>query len=238
MEILPAIDLMEGACVRLAQGDFERKTRYTEDPAAQAARFAAAGARWIHVVDLDAARGGGDNRKALAAIAAVPGIRVQAGGGVRKREDAARLFAQGAARVVIGSLAIGDPEAAQGLLDEFGAEAVGFAFDVRRMGGDWRIATHGWRETAAMTLSEALARFGRAGARHALVTDIDRDGMMEGPNTELYAEIAAAHPGWRVQASGGVRSADDVAALDAAGAAGVIIGKALYERRIALEELF
>lgn len=238
MDILPAIDLMEGACVRLTQGDFGRRTRYGEDPAAQAARFAAAGARWVHVVDLDAARGAGANREAIAAIASTPGLRVQAGGGVRTRKDAADLLDLGADRVVIGSLAVNDPDTAEKILDEFGADAIAFAFDVRRAAGAWRIAANGWRDTAQMTLETALARFAAAGARRCLITDIDRDGMMEGPNTELYAEIAAAHPGWRVQASGGVRAASDIGALEAVGAAGVIVGKALYEGRLALEELF
>jgi len=235
MLIYPAIDLVGGHCVRLAQGLFENPTIYSDDPGEALARFAEAGAVWTHVVDLDGARERRPMQHDLiAGLAREARQRLQVAGGFRKREQIARMLDAGAARVVIGSLAATDPETTRALLDEFGPERITLAFDVRLVGGDPQVAAAGWRRSTGQTVWEVASLYPQA--RHAMITDIGRDGMLSGPNVELIAEFVRAHPGLDVQASGGVASADDLRALAGAGAAGAIVGKALWEGRIALAE--
>jgi phosphoribosylformimino-5-aminoimidazole carboxamide ribotide isomerase len=234
MLILPAIDLIEGRCVRLLHGRFDQATRYG-DPAAQIAAFAAAGASWVHVVDLDGAKAGAPRQTALIAQLARAGVKLQSGGGVRTRADIELLLAAGVARVVVGSAAARDPELARLWLHEFGAERICCAFDVRGNAGGYEVATEAWREGSGVELTELLARFGDA-LIHALITDISRDGAMTGPNTELIAGVTRAYPALQVQGSGGVSCLQDLRALRQAGAAGAIVGRALYERAFTLED--
>ncbi|WP_447733856.1 1-(5-phosphoribosyl)-5-[(5-phosphoribosylamino)methylideneamino]imidazole-4-carboxamide isomerase [Rhodanobacter soli] len=235
-DVIPAIDLRGGQVVRLKQGDYAQQTTYAVDPRELAQRYADAGARWLHLVDLDGARSGQlDNLAVIRAIAA-DGMWVQAGGGVRDEADLQRLFDAGVQRVVLGSVAIRDPELVAGWLDKHGAERLTLALDTRRIDGRWTLPSAGWTETEARTLDELAPWFAVHGARHLLCTDIDRDGMLAGFNLDLYRHLADSVPQLAVQASGGVRSLDDIRAARAAGARGVILGRALLEGRFTVEE--
>jgi phosphoribosylformimino-5-aminoimidazole carboxamide ribotide isomerase len=236
--VYPAIDVRGGKVVRLRQGDYGDETRYGDDPLAFARKHADAGAAWLHLVDLDAAKAGGYTLQPLLRdIAANTGLQVQTGGGVRSNGDVAALLDAGAARVVVGSLAVREPHAVSAWLEEFGGERIVVALDTRRdEDGAWRLPVHGWTETSAGTLDELARRYAEAGLRHVLCTDIARDGMLAGPNLDLYRRLCAAHPGLQVQASGGVRDLADVRAGREAGCAGVVLGKALLEGQLDLEE--
>ena len=238
--ILPAIDVRDGRVVRLRQGDYARETVYADDPLAVAARFAGDGAAWLHLVDLDAAREGGYTlAPLLRRISIDTGLRVQTGGGVRSRDDVAALLGAGATRVVIGSLAVQQPQAVMAWLDEFGAEALTVALDTRcDAAGRWHLPVRGWTADAGEELMPLAERFASAGLRHLLCTDIARDGMLSGPNLALYRQLATAFPKLEIQASGGLRSVADVHDALAAGCRKVVLGRALLEGAIALPRLF
>ncbi|MFI8570958.1 1-(5-phosphoribosyl)-5-[(5-phosphoribosylamino)methylideneamino]imidazole-4-carboxamide isomerase [Stenotrophomonas bentonitica] len=235
--VYPALDIREGRVVRLLQGDYAQQTTYGDDPLPRAQAFAAAGASWMHLVDLDAARAGGYTlAPLLAAIAAQTGLKVQTGGGVRSRDDVARILDAGAARVVVGSVSVREPDTVIGWLREFGPDRLTIALDARQAeDGRWLLPVHGWTETAEDTLEALAQRYAEAGMQHLLCTDIARDGMLSGPNIELYQHLARLLPGVAVQASGGVRDARDVAQAKAVGCGGAILGKALLEGRMTLE---
>lgn len=236
--VYPAIDVRGGRVVRLAQGDYTRETRYPDSAPDLARRYAGQGAQWLHLVDLDAARNGGYGLAALVArIKAETGLRVQTGGGVRRQEDVEAILEAGADRVVIGSTAIREPALAGAWLRGFGPERLVFALDTRRDdSGRWLLPSHGWTEASEVALDELLARHLDHGLRHLLCTDISRDGMLGGPNVPLYEWLAGISPDLRVQASGGVRGATDVALARAAGCSGVVVGKALLEGGFTLDE--
>ncbi len=235
-QVIPAIDLRGGQVVRLKQGDYAQQTVYAVDPRGLASRYADAGARWLHLVDLDGARSGQlDNLAVIHSIAA-NGIAIQAGGGVREEADLQRLFDAGVQRVVLGSVAIRDPERVAGWLAKYGAERLTIALDTRRIDGRWVLPSAGWTEVEAHTLDELAPWYAERGARHLLCTDIDRDGMLAGFNLDLYRHLAESVPGLAVQASGGVRSLDDIRVAREAGAHGVILGRALLERRFTVQE--
>lgn len=235
--VYPALDIREGRVVRLLQGDYAQQTTYGDDPLPRAQAFAAAGASWMHLVDLDAARAGGYTlAPLLSSIAAQTGLQVQTGGGVRSRDDVARILDAGATRVVVGSVSVREPDTVIGWLREFGPERLTIALDARQAeDGRWLLPVHGWTETAEDTLDVLAQRYAEAGMRHLLCTDIARDGMLSGPNIDLYEHLARLLPGVAVQASGGVRGADDVAQAKAVGCGGAILGKALLEGRMTLE---
>ena len=234
--VIPAIDLREGRVVRLRQGDYGQQTTYEVEPRELARRYAQAGAEWLHVVDLDGARSGGlDNLQVIEAIAS-DGMKIQAGGGVRGERDLRRLFNAGVSRVVVGSVAIRDAGLVGGWLSKHGAERITVALDTRRVDGRWALPSAGWTELEAQSLDELAPWYAERGARHLLCTDIDRDGMLAGFNLDLYRHLAAIAPTLAVQASGGVRSVDDIVAARAAGAKGVILGRALLEGRFTIEE--
>lgn len=236
--LYPALDIRNGQVVRLLQGDYAQQTTYGDDPLPRAQAFAASGASWMHLVDLDAARAGGYTlAPLLAQIASNTSLKVQTGGGVRSRDDVARILHAGAGRVVVGSLAVRQPEQVLAWLDEFGADRLTIALDTRQGDdGVWRLPVHGWTETADVTLDELATRYAQAGMKHLLCTDIARDGMLSGPNNGLYAHLSKLLPDVAVQASGGVRDVNDVAAAKAAGCGGAVLGKALLEGRLQLEE--
>jgi len=235
--VYPALDIREGRVVRLLQGDYAQQTTYGDDPLPRAQAFAAAGASWMHLVDLDAARAGGYTlAPLLSAIAAQTGLKVQTGGGVRSRDDVARMLDAGATRVVVGSVSVREPDTVIGWLREFGSDRLTIALDARQAeDGRWLLPVHGWTETAEDTLEVLAQRYAEAGMQHLLCTDIARDGMLSGPNIDLYQHLARLLPGVAVQASGGVRNADDVAQAKAVGCGGAILGKALLEGRMTLE---
>jgi phosphoribosylformimino-5-aminoimidazole carboxamide ribotide isomerase len=235
MILLPAIDLVGGRCVRLAQGDFARETTYSDDPAAARAGFAKTGATEVHRVDLDGARAGAPRQHELfATLAATTNLQLQVAGGFRTAGQVSAALEAGVARVVIGSLALTDSAAFRGMLDRFGRDRLTLALDVRLDRGEAMVATHGWSSTSGRALSDVLGQF--AAVRHLLVTDIARDGMLSGPNLALMTAIVADFPGVELQASGGVASLADLTTLRSTGAARAIVGKAIWENRFTIAD--
>jgi phosphoribosylformimino-5-aminoimidazole carboxamide ribotide isomerase len=237
--VYPAIDVRDGRVVRLHQGDYDQETRYDDAPLAWMRRHAAEGATWAHLVDLDAAREGGYTLlPLLRAIKRETRLRVQTGGGIRSADDVVRLLDAGADRVVVGSLAVEDPDLVASWLRQFGSERMAVALDARcDVEGQWVPATRGWLRQGSRTL-ESLVRFHvDQGMRHLLCTDIARDGTLSGPNLELYASLRRWAPGVGLQASGGASDAGDVRRVRDLGCSGMVLGKSLLEGRIALSEV-
>jgi phosphoribosylformimino-5-aminoimidazole carboxamide ribotide isomerase len=238
MIIYPAIDLRGGRVVRLTEGKFDQEKSYGDDPVAVARDFAAAGAAWLHVVDLDGTKDPAKRQVALVEkLVRESGLRVQTGGGIRDEIQVAALFAAGVQRVIVGSLAVKQPALVREWLKKFGAERIVLAPDVR-LDAEGRplVAAAGWQETTGVTLDEFLTGHFAAGLVHVLCTDIGRDGKLTGPNTALYARLVKTFPSLRIQASGGVSSLADLQALRIAGADGAIVGRALYENKFTLAE--
>ena len=232
MIIYPAMDLMGGRVVRLRQGRFDETTTYPEQPAEALRGFAAAGAEWAHVVDLDGARAGGPvQHNLIAALARETTLKLQVGGGFRNREQIQSIIDAGVERVVIGSLAVKEPELVSRWLDEFGPERLTLSVDVRMSEETPVVAVSGWTEDSGLTLWDVTALYPKA--RHLLLTDIGRDGMLSGPNFGLLDQAVERLPDLRIQASGGVSSIEDLERLRTDGA---IVGKALWEGRFTLEE--
>ncbi len=222
---IPAVDLLGGRVVRLHQGSYERVTAFPDDPLELARRYAAAGAPWLHVIDLDAARTGSRppaHTRVLAAIAAIAGLRLQVGGGLRDEAAIREALAGGADRVLVGTLAAADPELVGGLAAETGRVAV--ALDCL----DGRVRTHGWRQDSGADPVAVVGRLGAAGARDYLVTGIDRDGTGRGPDLGLIRGLRSVIPGLLL-AAGGVGCAGDVDAAVAAGADAVVVGRAMLD---------
>lgn len=234
--IIPAIDLREGRVVRLRQGDYARQTTYPLDPRELALRYLHAGAHWLHVVDLDGARSGSLENLAVIKAIADHGMDVQAGGGVRDEADLRRLFDIGVRRVVLGSVAIRDPERVVEWLQAFGSDRITLALDTRRVGNDWLLPSAGWTQIEPGSLDDLASWYAQRGARHLLCTDIDRDGMLAGFNLELYRYLTDRLPEFALQASGGVRSVADIRAAREAGAKAVILGRALLDGHFTLED--
>ena len=229
MELYPAIDLRGGRVVRLEQGDFERERDYGTDPLEVARRFTADGATWLHIVDLDAAKGDGNNRNVVRGIAKELGnrIRIQTGGGVRSVEDAQQLADAGVSRVVMGSAAVREPQ----LVDAV-AHIVDVAVGLDHRNGE--VATDGWLQGSTLTLTDAVIRYSAASA--FVITDISRDGMLAGPDVDGLRNIATLTT-TPVIASGGVAELGDLRELrDVRGLAGVIVGKAIYEGRFSVRD--
>lgn len=236
-QVIPAIDLRGGRVVRLRQGDYACETVFADDPVELARRYADAGAQWLHVVDLDGARSGRfENLAVIETIARTRLLKVQAGGGVRTTDDLRRLYAAGVARVVVGSLAVQNPCATAIWIKRFGPGRLALALDVRQTAGVWRMPVHGWTEESSVQLDTLARHYVRAGARHVLCTDISRDGTLEGVNLQLYRDLGRLAPGVDVLASGGACSLDDIRKAREAGVRGVVLGRALLERRFSLED--
>lgn len=239
MQLIPALDLRDGRCVRLYQGDFAAETHYDLAPHELLARYRALGASWLHVVDLDGARTGTQSNRALiVALASQRTVQLQVGGGLRDTAVIDQLLRAGVARAVIGSAAVTEPDQVRDWLRRFGATAIVLALDVRSdAAGVPRCAIRGWQEQTTLSLWDALERFVDHGLHHVLCTDVTRDGALAGPNLALYEEAMQRFPGIAWQASGGVRSAADLHALAASGVAAAISGRALLDERISREEL-
>lgn len=239
MNIIPAIDLRKGQCVRLYQGDFDQQTTYAKDPAALAREYKAMGFDVLHIVDLDGARTGEQqNQNVIRGIIETSGLTVQLGGGIRTDAQVEFWLGTGLARAVIGSLAVTDPDRVRGWLANFGPEKIVLALDVNvDPAGVPRVATHGWRRAEAMTLWQCLAAYEPSGIKHVLCTDINRDGAMTGPNLALYTEFVGKYPDIQLQASGGVRNIDDLKALRKIGAGAAISGRALLDGKITTKEI-
>jgi phosphoribosylformimino-5-aminoimidazole carboxamide ribotide isomerase len=235
MKLLPAIDLIAGRCVRLEQGDFDRETAYSDDPAAAVASFARGGVEEVHLVDLDGAKAREPRQHNLFVdLALVSPLKLQVAGGFRTPRQVERVLLAGVQRVVIGSLALDDPALFGAMLAEFGPDRLTLALDVRVEGGVPMVATHGWLTGSGRALDSVLKDFPLI--RHLLVTDISRDGMLSGPNVALMKDIATRFPSIKLQASGGVGSLDDLARLRSTGARRAIVGKAIWERRFSVAE--
>ncbi|MEO0731498.1 MAG: 1-(5-phosphoribosyl)-5-[(5-phosphoribosylamino)methylideneamino]imidazole-4-carboxamide isomerase [Bacteroidota bacterium] len=234
MHIIPAIDLIDGKCVRLTQGDYAQKKVYNEDPLAVAREFAAAGLQRLHVVDLDGARGGGIvNHRILERIAGGTDLHIDWGGGMKSDEDLRIAFESGASQVTGGTIAVKNPAIFLGWLERYGPEKIILGTDVR---GD-KIAVSGWEEASDRELFEFLADYVAKGVRYTICTDVGKDGLLQGTARELYGRIRREQPEVKLIASGGVTDSSDLDALAALDCYGVIVGKAIYERRISLERL-
>jgi phosphoribosylformimino-5-aminoimidazole carboxamide ribotide isomerase len=234
-EILPAIDLRRGRVVRLRQGDFERETAYSDAPVEVARRFVSAGARWIHLVDLDGAREGRPVQDRLIGeiLSAVGNrVRVEVAGGLRNASAVADVLASGAARAVIGTAALGDPALVGALVASHGPERIAVAIDVR----DGKAVGQGWSPgVVGIDAGGAISGLADVGVRWFEVTAIERDGLLEGPNLGLYERLVGLGQG-HIIASGGITTLEDLRAIREVGATGAIIGRALYEQRLTLED--
>ena len=237
MIIYPAIDLKDGQCVRLKQGDFDAVTIYEADPLKMAARFAEAGAEWLHMVDLDGAKAGEMQQfDAIARVVKDSKLKIQVGGGIRSEKTVQRLLNAGVARVVVGSLAVKNRNLVQGWLRDFGGDKIILAFDIRYQDGEPEILTHGWQSGSQQLLWDVLDAYAHSGLKSVLCTDISRDGMLGGANNALYQTMHERWPAIDVLASGGVSGLQDLLDLAKLGAAGAIVGKAIYEGRVDLAD--
>ena len=234
MEIVPAIDMIEGRCVRLSQGDFNKSKEYDASPLEMAKRYEDVGVRRLHLVDLDGARAGiPQNLRSLEQIASATSLEVEWGGGVRSRESIASVLNAGAAGVICGSLALQEPRLFSAFLKEYGEERIILGADIS--GG--KIATKGWLELSSSTIEEVIELFLKDGLKRVICTDISKDGMLQGPAVELYSALMERFPTMHLTASGGVGSMADLENLEAAGVPAAIVGKAIFEERITLKEI-
>lgn len=234
IEIIPAMDLIGGKCVRLIQGDFARETVYSDDPLETAKRFEAAGLKRLHMVDLDGARSGTPaNLHVLKRVASATSLVIDYGGGVKSETDVAAVFRAGASMINIGSVAVRQPDAFLGWLEKFGSDKFLLGADSK----NGKVAIDGWQTRTKIPILDFLRDFAARGVKRAFVTDVASDGSMDGPAIKLYRKILAAIPTIDLIASGGVRSIDDIDDLESIGCSGIIIGRALYENTIKLEDL-
>ncbi len=234
IDIIPAIDVIDGCCVRLEQGDFARKTLYEADPLVAAMRFRDAGLARLHMVDLDGAQHRRPrNLATLERVALITDMTIDYGGGVRTADDVDAVLSAGASMVNIGSLTVKEPERFADMVRKFGAQKFLPGADAR----DGMAVVNGWETVTDTPVEELLEQFAWLGIRAAFVTDVGSDGMMRGPAVDLYKELINAAPDIGLIASGGVRSIEDVNELDEAGCTGVIVGKAFYEGTITFEEI-
>jgi phosphoribosylformimino-5-aminoimidazole carboxamide ribotide isomerase len=234
MELIPAIDIIGGQCVRLTKGDYGQKTVYSDSPVDVAREFELLGFKRLHVVDLDGAKSKHIvNDDVLRRITSETSLTIDFGGGIKTDEDIEKAFAAGAAMVTVGSIAVTQPQLFLGWLDKYGADHMILGADVR--GG--KISINGWKEDSEEDLLPFLKKYIDRGVKNVLCTEISKDGTLQGPAIELYKRMMAAYPTLHLIASGGVAGIDDIIALDKAGIPAVVFGKAIYEGRINLKEL-
>ena len=232
IEIIPAIDLIDGRCVRLSQGDYDRKKVYDASPLDMAKRYADCGVKRLHVVDLDGAKASKPmNLKVLEDVSKVAGLEIEWGGGIKSDEALKDIFNAGAAYAVVGSVASRQPDLFQSWLEQYGGNRMVLGADV----SNGKIAVNGWLETDEIGIEDLTERFLPYGLERCIVTEISRDGMLQGPATELYIALQNRFPDINFTVSGGVSSTDDIIKLDEAGLKSVIVGKAIYENRISLK---
>ena len=234
IELIPAIDLIDGKCVRLTKGDYDQKTIYNEDPVSQAMEFQSLGFRRLHIVDLDGAKSKHIvNDAVLKAITQATDLIVDFGGGIKSTEDIEKAFMAGAHMVTIGSVAVTEPELFMGWLHKYGAEKIILGADVR----NGMVSINGWKEDSSEALLPFLEKYVSAGVRNVLCTEISKDGTLAGPATELYRKVMAQYPNLHLIASGGVSCNADIQQLDENGIPAVVFGKAYYEGKIDIKEL-
>lgn len=236
--IIPAIDLIDGKVVRLYQGDYNQKTEYKLDPIEVLTTYAKGGAKWLHIVDLTGAKDTDKRQIELIKAMVDTGLmRFQAGGGIRRKRDVEQLLEAGVERVVIGSLAVKQPELVKSWIDTYGPNAIVLALDINiDADGNKCIATHGWQENSGVKLEDLLADYKSVGVKHVLCTDISKDGTLAGSNVDLYAEVVKQFPHIHWQASGGIGQLDDIKALKPTKVSGVILGRSLLEGKFTIEE--
>lgn len=231
IEIIPAIDIIDGKCVRLSQGDYQQKTVYDVSPVEMARMYADTGVKRLHLVDLDGAKASQPcNLKALHDIASLNLLDIEWGGGIKSREHLEAVFEAGAGHAIIGSLAVKSPDLMEKWLKEYGGDKIILGADLR----DGKVSVSGWLEDSEMTIDDIIERFLPHGLNEVIVTDISKDGMLKGPNTGLYVDLVHRFPGLTFTVSGGISSIEDIDLLDHLGLPRVIIGKAIYENRIPL----
>lgn len=234
MTIIPAIDLIDGKCVRLSQGDYNQKKQYDARPADMVRQFVDNGMMRIHVVDLDGAKAScPKNLSVLREIAAIPGAQIEWGGGIKSQEALEEVFDAGANFAVVGSTAASHPELFEHWLQLYGADRMVLGADVRH----GRVAVNGWLEDVDLTIDDLVDRFSKYGLSQVICTDITRDGMLQGPATDLYVRLQTKYPQVDFTVSGGISGMDDIRQLQQSGLRKVIVGKAIYEGRITLDEL-
>jgi phosphoribosylformimino-5-aminoimidazole carboxamide ribotide isomerase len=234
MRIIPAIDIIDGKCVRLTQGDYAQKIIYNEDPVAVAKSFEDAGLQYLHVVDLDGAKAGKVvNLHVVEAIAKQTKLEVDFGGGIKTAAEIQRIFDVGVKQVNLGSIAVKQPSLVKQWLNDFGSKKIILSADVK----DEMIAINGWQENSSITLHAFLKDYLQEGIEFVTCTDISTDGMLTGPNIELYKTLLLTFPQLHLIASGGVSCIDDLIELRRIGVDGIIVGKAIYEGKVNLEEL-
>ena len=227
MILYPAIDLIDGKCVRLFKGDFEQKTTYDVSPFEVLETYKAEGAEWVHIVDLDGAKDSKNRQSDLMReISNESGLKIQTGGGIRSAEDVKVLLGLGVSRVVIGSMAVQKIDETKEIIKEFGADKVCIAMDVLPQEDKFYVAVHGWQEGSNVLLEDLIKDYQSVGLKHVLCTDISKDGTMTGCNFDLYKSLNEQFPDIKFQASGGVHALEDLKKLNTGG---VIVGKALYE---------
>ena len=235
IELIPAIDIIGGQCVRLTKGDYDQKTVYRDSPVEVAREFEQTGFRRLHVVDLDGAKSKHIvNSRVLSSLAKETNMVIDFGGGIKTDQDIETAFESGAQMVTVGSIAVTRPELFMGWLKRYGAERLILGADVR----NGKISINGWKEDSTEDLLPFLRKYVDAGVRNVLCTEISKDGTLQGPALELYQSVMKAYPDLHLIASGGVSGIDDIKALDAAGIPAVVFGKAIYEGRINLKELW
>jgi phosphoribosylformimino-5-aminoimidazole carboxamide ribotide isomerase len=234
MEIIPAIDLIGGKCVRLSQGDYSSKIEYHDDPLEMAKRFEGAGIRRLHLVDLDGAKAKKIvNSDVLERIATGTSLQVDFGGGIQSDEEIQKAFLLGAKQVTGGSIAVKNPELFQTWIERYGAEKIILGADAK----DRKIAVGGWEETTSEELIPFVRDYVAGGIRYVICTDVAKDGLLQGPSTQLYIDMISEIPGVKLIASGGVSCMQDLEDLQKSGVYGAIVGKAYYEGRVTLEQL-
>lgn len=234
MRIIPAIDIIDGKCVRLTQGDYTQKKIYNENPLEIAATFEDAGLQYLHLVDLDGAKAGKViNWKVIESIASNTNLKIDFGGGIKTALEIKRLFNAGVRQVNLGSIAVKNPELVYTWIEAYGAEKIILSADVK----DENIAISGWLENSRISIMDFLGDYLKKGISYVTCTDISTDGMLQGPNTRLYAKILSVFPDIKLIASGGVSSMEDLENLEMIKVDGVIVGKAIYEGRIELSAL-
>lgn len=236
--IIPAIDLIEGKVVRLYQGDYEQTTEYKLDPIDVVNQYADDGAQWLHIVDLTGAKDTAKRQLQLISdMVATKRMRFQSGGGVRTKADVQGLLNAGVERVVIGSLAVTQPELVEAWMQEFGPEHIVLALDINiDEQGNKFVATHGWQKDSGVSIETLIKRYSKVGLQHVLCTDISRDGTLQGANDGLYSEVAKQFPDIQWQASGGIGNLKDIEVLKPTNVAGVILGRALLEGKFTVKE--
>lgn len=234
MRIIPAIDVIDGKCVRLTQGDYAQKKVYSENPVEVAKTFEDAGLKYLHLVDLDGAKAGKVvNWKVIDSITANTGLQVDFGGGVKTEDEMNMLFSAGVMQVNLGSIAVKDPDLVQAWIKKYGPDRVILSADVKKE----KIAISGWMENSSISITDFISDYRKRGITYVTCTDISTDGMLSGPNVQLYSKLLETFPAIRLIASGGVSDMKDLEYLKKIKVDGVIVGKAIYEGKVGIQQL-